>query len=224
MTTRSRLALALTVLFATVCQAKAASVFIDAGPTGWGCTTCYGGPGIFGGPGAVVTLTNAGKSGPLQLTLAAGTYAITNAAATGNYAAWRYDGGADWAWNFVIAKDLGANTAQVLYVGWAGDRHYDSAADIIGDTLPTYAFQTVLNPATKLADYYGTFTLAQTTTLDFFVIDGYLPDNIGGVGLNIDPVVAAVPEPSTWAMLMLGFAGVGFMAYRRRNTAISSLA
>ena len=27
----------------------------------------------------------------------------------------------------------------------------------------------------------------------------------------------AVPEPSTWAMLLLGFAGVGFMAYRRRN-------
>lgn len=28
---------------------------------------------------------------------------------------------------------------------------------------------------------------------------------------------AAVPEPSTWAMMILGFAGVGFMAYRRRN-------
>ena len=29
--------------------------------------------------------------------------------------------------------------------------------------------------------------------------------------------VAAVPEPSTWAMMILGFAGVGFMAYRRKN-------
>jgi hypothetical protein len=28
---------------------------------------------------------------------------------------------------------------------------------------------------------------------------------------------AAVPEASTWAMMILGFAGVGFMAYRRRN-------
>lgn len=28
--------------------------------------------------------------------------------------------------------------------------------------------------------------------------------------------VAAVPEPSTWAMMLLGFAGVGFMAYRRK--------
>jgi hypothetical protein len=35
--------------------------------------------------------------------------------------------------------------------------------------------------------------------------------------------VAAVPEPSTWAMMILGFAGVGFMAYRRKNPAKVSL-
>jgi PEP-CTERM motif-containing protein len=29
----------------------------------------------------------------------------------------------------------------------------------------------------------------------------------------------AVPEPSTWAMLLLGFAGVSFMAYRRARAA-----
>jgi PEP-CTERM motif-containing protein len=29
--------------------------------------------------------------------------------------------------------------------------------------------------------------------------------------------VAGVPEPSTWAMMILGFAGVGFMAYRRKT-------
>jgi hypothetical protein len=29
--------------------------------------------------------------------------------------------------------------------------------------------------------------------------------------------VAAVPEPSTWAMLLLGAAGVGFLAYRRKS-------
>jgi hypothetical protein len=27
----------------------------------------------------------------------------------------------------------------------------------------------------------------------------------------------AVPEPSTWAMMILGFAGIGFMAYRRKS-------
>ena len=29
--------------------------------------------------------------------------------------------------------------------------------------------------------------------------------------------VSAVPEPSTWAMMLLGFAGIGFMAYRRKS-------
>jgi hypothetical protein len=34
--------------------------------------------------------------------------------------------------------------------------------------------------------------------------------------VSATPITAAVPEPSTWAMMMLGFAGIGFMTYRRR--------
>ena len=30
-------------------------------------------------------------------------------------------------------------------------------------------------------------------------------------------VTSGVPEPSTWAMMILGFAGVGFTAYRRKS-------
>jgi hypothetical protein len=30
-------------------------------------------------------------------------------------------------------------------------------------------------------------------------------------------IASPVPEPSTWAMMILGFAGVGFLAYRRRS-------
>ncbi|WP_199805747.1 PEPxxWA-CTERM sorting domain-containing protein [Bradyrhizobium lablabi] len=46
---------------------------------------------------------------------------------------------------------------------------------------------------------------------------------IGGNGvqdvrqIRLEEVTAAVPEPSTWAMMILGFAGVGFMVYRRRG-------
>jgi hypothetical protein len=28
-------------------------------------------------------------------------------------------------------------------------------------------------------------------------------------------IQTGVPEPSTWAMMLLGFAGLGFMSYRR---------
>jgi PEP-CTERM motif len=34
---------------------------------------------------------------------------------------------------------------------------------------------------------------------------------------SVDGIASAVPEPSTWAMMILGFAGVGFMAYRRSS-------
>lgn len=37
-------------------------------------------------------------------------------------------------------------------------------------------------------------------------------------------VTAAVPEASTWAMMILGFAGVGFMAYRRKSGVAMRLA
>jgi hypothetical protein len=32
--------------------------------------------------------------------------------------------------------------------------------------------------------------------------------------------ISGVPEPSTWAMMILGFCGLGFMAYRRKNSAL----
>ena len=35
--------------------------------------------------------------------------------------------------------------------------------------------------------------------------------------VNFTEFTAAVPEPSTWAMMLLGFAGIGFAAYRRKN-------
>ncbi len=34
--------------------------------------------------------------------------------------------------------------------------------------------------------------------------------------------VAAVPEPSTWAMMILGFFGIGFMGYRRRAQVVTA--
>jgi hypothetical protein len=39
----------------------------------------------------------------------------------------------------------------------------------------------------------------------------------GDCGIGSPPPVDGVPEPSTWAMMILGFAGIGFMAYRRKS-------
>lgn len=50
---------------------------------------------------------------------------------------------------------------------------------------------------------------------------GLLETTIQG---SADLVVTAVPEPSTWAMLILGFAGLAYMAYRKRKNGPSLLA
>ncbi len=42
------------------------------------------------------------------------------------------------------------------------------------------------------------------------------PVVVGNWNVTISSV-ADVPEPSTWAMIILGFAGLGFMAYRSKN-------
>ena len=39
-------------------------------------------------------------------------------------------------------------------------------------------------------------------------------DSNGSFDGAIHPYVGSVPEPSTWAMLLLGFAGLGIVGYR----------
>jgi PEP-CTERM motif len=46
---------------------------------------------------------------------------------------------------------------------------------------------------------------------------GLAQTNVTGEFFYTDPIAAAAPEPSTWAMMILGFAGIGFTAYRKRN-------
>lgn len=47
-------------------------------------------------------------------------------------------------------------------------------------------------------------------------------DSYGG-SLDAISLTAAVPETSTWAMLLIGFAGVGFVAYRRTKKNAAAL-
>lgn len=41
--------------------------------------------------------------------------------------------------------------------------------------------------------------------------------NVFDLAILNGSIVATVPEPSTWAMMLLGFCGLGFMAYRRKD-------
>jgi hypothetical protein len=71
-------------------------------------------------------------------------------------------------------------------------------------------------------------TGASALTLNSLEFDTYMGNNIyfssdlvianGNTGNVGGTLTAAVPEPSTWAMMILGFAGIGFMAYRRKSS------
>jgi hypothetical protein len=49
----------------------------------------------------------------------------------------------------------------------------------------------------------------------------FVPGTFGTLGDSVTitdiSAISAVPEPSTWAMMILGFCGLGFMAYRRKQ-------
>jgi hypothetical protein len=90
----------------------------------------------------------------------------------------------------------------------------------------------VLGPGTYWISVHGTSITAQQTWLGVTEPNGdnsliqYGPDpNAPQVIIPRDQdavfflfgKVSPVPEPSTWAMMLIGFIGVGFLAHRRRN-------
>ena len=56
------------------------------------------------------------------------------------------------------------------------------------------------------------------TGISLTAFNGATFDDVRQVRLGGFGTVGAVPEPSTWAMMILGFAGVGFIAYRRHSS------
>ena len=59
-------------------------------------------------------------------------------------------------------------------------------------------------------------SVAQTTTVHLHAGDGSPADNVGGVSLRI----TAIPEPASWALMIMGFGAVG-AALRSRRPAIA---
>jgi hypothetical protein len=58
---------------------------------------------------------------------------------------------------------------------------------------------------------------------EFWMSFGTQGGAIGGLTLeslelNGGSIASAIPEPSTWAMVLVGFAGIGFITYRRSRT------
>jgi hypothetical protein len=79
----------------------------------------------------------------------------------------------------------------------------------------------IFNEANIPADGWTEYSFIETATSTSTLLSFGLKQVSGYSGLDDISVsaVSGVPEPSTWAMMLLGFAAIGFAAYRRNNRA-----
>lgn len=126
----------------------------------------------------------------------------------------------------------GGDVADYFLFAWAGGRMrlildcegcidpvlgriFDSSQNLILTTTPGNSVDS-LSPLAA-GNYYLAVTMTTISadppiSSSIFTLN---PD--GGVIPGPDVLAPSVPEPSTWAMTILGFAGLGFMAYRRKT-------
>jgi len=82
------------------------------------------------------------------------------------------------------------------YVGADGNTHgYIDNNGVFTSFDPPGSASTTINGINDKGDIVGFYTTANDTVVGF--------------------VGTPVPEPSTWAMMLAGFAGLGFLGYRK---------
>jgi hypothetical protein len=60
--------------------------------------------------------------------------------------------------------------------------------------------------------------LGETAGIEKFTLNAALSNVSGGPdAFQVGALAGAIPEPTTWAMMVIGFFSLGFMAYRRRE-------
>ena len=123
---------------------------------------------------------------------------------------------------------LGAVTLDIARITAIADWGFDKFAS--GDNVAAAAAQLAiwavefgppgnpLNPHLAAGTEMNDFNLALSATVTGYTdgrgISLLIPNDASQVVIT---QTSAVPEPSTWAMMVLGFAGIGFMAYRRKS-------
>lgn len=193
-----------------------------------------------GGNDARAALTAIGGGAPVPQTIqATATSFATNIATIVNELT------ADGAQHIVVWDTPNLGLAPAIAAGGAGpsalgstlatDMNLALAAALNGDPdvsiFDIYGLGTsiALDPSaygfTNVTDACGAVAGANCSTYAYW--DGIHPTTAADMVIAnafVDEVTG-VPEPSTWAMMLLGFMGLGFMAYRRKqNGAALSIA
>ncbi|MBR0835797.1 PEP-CTERM sorting domain-containing protein [Bradyrhizobium manausense] len=121
-------------------------------------------------------------------------------------------------WNFEYSYDPGANAGTTTKLSIT-DNHGGSFLNFDLGLIPDNAHA---GTASQNSENIGFFPFSlggfDPTAAAIYSIDLTTTDSNGArlASVDIQVNVGAVPEPSTWAMMILGFCGLGFMGYRRR--------
>jgi hypothetical protein len=127
-------------------------------------------------------------------------------------------------WNSSQVSGSGTATITPIFAG------IQTASDVAfsfsdGSFFNTTNFQltALYTPDYMLAGFWSGVSSGGPTSVTLILGSFYsFTDEIGNVtdgSFTVKEIAAAVPEPSTWAMMILGFAGVSYMTYRRRKVA-----
>ena len=192
----------------------------------------------------VVSQTLGGVDFADGATVGTGTFNTTNAAQPAPFNAFIGSdvSGPNFAasWSFSYGAVINTITTATLEIGLLDGDSIATGNQVanysIGGADLTSLLNTVMeaNPGSTGKENYYTITLPNTV---FNVLAGGSPTvsltlqgpgsgvlgntSFNGTGLDFSTITittqSAVPEPSTWAMMILGFAGIGFMAYRRKS-------
>ena len=163
-----------------------------------------------------------------QTTNTVGAFIGANVGGISNFQSALFGSGSAGVTNFLNAPLSVSGDSQATFwrftgfvstTGASGSITHDDGATLIvgGDTLVNSPGETVSDTSNFVA---GSYTNA-AFVLDY--VEGNGVPAILNFNLNegVTTFASPVPEPSTWAMMIAGFFGLGFMAYRRKNQGLA---
>jgi PEP-CTERM motif-containing protein len=112
---------------------------------------------------------------------------------------------AGWSFNIAVG-----GTDPVSGGLWEWQALNTAGAIQSGSSLSGFSFTTNVAPTQSALDNY------------FLLSDSFNRIQIGNISAPEVAIAHPVPEPSTWAMLLIGFAGIGFAAYRSKRSLITA--
>jgi hypothetical protein len=162
--------------------------------------------------------------GETAVTLTKGTGQIVTGSMSGDWAAPAYPGGTPDP-NSYLALETGQSSTIAFGGSFTGVEIYigslDSYNTISFSNKISFTGTTLASMATGGAVADGNQTAGSSNGLFYFV---FSPDEavtsvtLGSNGNSLEVAgisVSAIPEPATWAMMLIGFTGLGYAAFRR---------